>query len=63
MPAILQVVASIFLLFFLERFVVFIQIAVYPRQLQRFHADYLVLGAAFVAGDHIAFFYFVQFNV
>jgi hypothetical protein len=63
MPAKLEIQASIFLLFFLERFVILIQIAVYPRQLQRFHTDNLVLSAAFFAGNHIAFFNFVHFDV
>jgi len=57
----LQVQASIFLLFFLERFVV--QIAVYPRQLQRFYANHFVFRSTLFAGDHIAFFYLVQFNI
>jgi hypothetical protein len=54
--------ASLVLLLLFER-LVFIQIAVYPRQLQRFDADHLVFCPAFIAGDHIAFLYFVQFDV
>src|ERR1035438_4490746 len=51
-------------LFLLKRFVfVVIQVAIHPRQLQRFHADHLVLGSTLIAGDHVAFFHFVHFDV
>jgi len=55
---------SLFLLVLFKRLVIVInQVAVYPRQFERLYTNHFVLGSAFLAGNFVAFFYFVQFDV
>jgi hypothetical protein len=59
-----RVYGSLFLLFFRKRLVFVIdQVAIYPRQLQGLNANHFVFVSAFLAGNYIAFFDFVQFDV
>jgi len=55
--------ASLFLLVFLERLVIFIEVVVYAGQFQRLDADNLIFGSTLITGNDVAFFDFIQFDV
>jgi hypothetical protein len=53
-----------FFLFLVEELVVVvIEFVADPGQLKGFGADDLVLGSTFVAGNYVAFFYFVHLDI
>jgi hypothetical protein len=56
---------SIFFLFLIEKLIVFFIefIAIDVNQFQRLGPDNLELGSALVAGDNIAFLYFIDFKI
>jgi hypothetical protein len=58
-------VGSIFFLFLIQKFVVFVVeiVAVYVDQFERLRADDFILGAAFITGDNVALFHFIYFQI